>query len=30
MEKTESNEQPEYATDMYARPSEREDPFVFE
>lgn len=29
MEKTESNEQPEYATDMYAR-SGNEDPFMFE
>jgi hypothetical protein len=29
MERTEQNEQPEYATDMYAR-SGNEDPFVFE
>jgi hypothetical protein len=26
----EEEQQPAYATEMYARPSEREDPFIFE
>lgn len=30
MANEDKEEQPAYATEMYARPSEREDPFVFE